>query len=167
MHHAFLYISLPSLHDHDVKMPNFTFCGGRRHVNCFFFPFPELGSCRIQLQKKLPAFSELNGLSKAHEKMREKLIEAPSTRILIFSIHNFFFSDSATVHLAWISPDYFESLLLPRSNRMNFRLPSTRIRWIRHTSPLSRVEIFEYAMFRKRVEAKYPDILLYPLTSQD
>ena len=24
-HHAFLYISLPSLHDYDVKLPNFTF----------------------------------------------------------------------------------------------------------------------------------------------
>ena len=25
VHHAFLYISLPSLHDYDVKLPNFTF----------------------------------------------------------------------------------------------------------------------------------------------
>ena len=25
VHHAFLYISLPLLHDYDVKMPNFTF----------------------------------------------------------------------------------------------------------------------------------------------
>ena len=24
VHHAFLYISLPSMHDYDVKMPNFT-----------------------------------------------------------------------------------------------------------------------------------------------
>ena len=29
VHHAFLSISLPSLHDHDVKPPNFTFSGGR------------------------------------------------------------------------------------------------------------------------------------------
>ena len=36
--HAFLYISLPSLHDYDVKMPNFTFCGGREHnATTFFF----------------------------------------------------------------------------------------------------------------------------------
>ena len=27
VHHAFLYISFLSLHDYDVKMPNFTFCG--------------------------------------------------------------------------------------------------------------------------------------------
>ena len=30
VHHAFLYISLPSLHDYDVKMPNCKFCGGRK-----------------------------------------------------------------------------------------------------------------------------------------
>ena len=30
MHHAFLHISLPSLHDYHVKMPNFTFCEGRK-----------------------------------------------------------------------------------------------------------------------------------------
>ena len=29
--HTFLYISLPSLHDCDVKMPNFTFYGGVGH----------------------------------------------------------------------------------------------------------------------------------------
>ena len=27
VHHTFLYISLTSLHDYDVKMPNFTFYG--------------------------------------------------------------------------------------------------------------------------------------------
>ena len=26
----FLYISLPSLHDYDVKMPNYKFYGGRK-----------------------------------------------------------------------------------------------------------------------------------------
>ena len=34
VHHAFLYISLPSLHDYDVKMPSFTFYGD---VNKSFF----------------------------------------------------------------------------------------------------------------------------------
>ena len=28
VHHAFLYISLPSLHDYDVKVPNFTLYRG-------------------------------------------------------------------------------------------------------------------------------------------
>ena len=28
----FLYISLPSLHDYHVKMPNFTFCEGRKQA---------------------------------------------------------------------------------------------------------------------------------------
>ena len=39
VHHAFLYISLPSLHDYDVKIPNFTFCGGREHKTTTFFSF--------------------------------------------------------------------------------------------------------------------------------
>ena len=35
----FLYISLPSLHDYGMKLPNFTFYGGRKQVtmnNLFF-----------------------------------------------------------------------------------------------------------------------------------
>ena len=37
MHHAFLYIPLPSLRDYDVKIPNFTFCGGGEHKATTFF----------------------------------------------------------------------------------------------------------------------------------
>ena len=36
VHHAFLYISLPSLHDYDVKVPNFTFCREREQKTTFF-----------------------------------------------------------------------------------------------------------------------------------
>ena len=38
VHHAFLYISLPSLHDYDVKMPNCKFYGERKQAttNLFF-----------------------------------------------------------------------------------------------------------------------------------
>ena len=32
VHHAFLYISLPSLHGYDVKMPNCKFYGGRKQA---------------------------------------------------------------------------------------------------------------------------------------
>ena len=40
VHHAFLYISLPLLHDYDVKMPSFTFYGGRKQATTkFFFSF--------------------------------------------------------------------------------------------------------------------------------
>ena len=42
MHHAFLYISLPMLHDYNVKLPNFTFCRGRELTATTFFSFPEL-----------------------------------------------------------------------------------------------------------------------------
>ena len=38
VHHAFLYISLPSMHDYDVKMPYCKFYGGRKQAtsNLFF-----------------------------------------------------------------------------------------------------------------------------------
>ena len=36
-HHAFLYISLPSLHDCDVKISNFTFFGEHEHKRTTFF----------------------------------------------------------------------------------------------------------------------------------
>ena len=42
VHHAFLYISLPSLHDYQVKMPNFTFCEGRKQAMKNFFLFVNL-----------------------------------------------------------------------------------------------------------------------------
>ena len=35
----FLYISLPSLHDYNVKVPNFTFCRGRENKTTTFFFF--------------------------------------------------------------------------------------------------------------------------------
>ena len=37
VHHAILYISLLSLHDYDVKRPNFTFYGGREGKATNFF----------------------------------------------------------------------------------------------------------------------------------
>ena len=39
MHHAFLYISLPSLQDYDVKMPKFTFSAGERERKTMTFSF--------------------------------------------------------------------------------------------------------------------------------
>ena len=36
-HHAFLYISLPSLHEYDVKMPNCKFYGARNQATTNFF----------------------------------------------------------------------------------------------------------------------------------
>ena len=38
VHHAFWYISLPSLHDYHLKRPKFTFCRGREQ-KLFRFPF--------------------------------------------------------------------------------------------------------------------------------
>ena len=36
VHHAFLYMSLSLLHNHDVKMPNFTFHGGFKQATTKF-----------------------------------------------------------------------------------------------------------------------------------
>ena len=46
VHHAFLYISSLSLHDNDVKMPNFTFLGERIKTSDdeFFFLFLNLSA---------------------------------------------------------------------------------------------------------------------------
>ena len=40
--HAFLYISLMSLHDYNVKVPNFTLRRVREHKTMTFFTFPGL-----------------------------------------------------------------------------------------------------------------------------
>ena len=37
VHQAFLYISLPSLHDYDVKMPDCKFYGGRKQTTTNLF----------------------------------------------------------------------------------------------------------------------------------
>ena len=60
--HAFLYISLPSLHDYDVKLTNFTFSGGREQnsTTLFFFSWLLIESFRIQLPKNSPRFDEMN-----------------------------------------------------------------------------------------------------------
>ena len=64
MHHAFLYISLPSLHYYDVKLLNFTFCGGSQHktTTLFFISCTLIQHFKIQLgdPRKEPTFDEMN-----------------------------------------------------------------------------------------------------------
>ena len=59
VHHAFLYISLPLVHDYDVKMPIFTFYGGRKQATGKFLSLfklecvpQEINSREICLHKK-------------------------------------------------------------------------------------------------------------------
>ena len=64
VHHAFLYISLPSLHDYDVKMPDCKSYGGRKQAttNLFFSLLTCIRSSRNQLQgnsSTLTIFSKL------------------------------------------------------------------------------------------------------------
>ena len=61
VHYAFLYISLSSVHDCDVKMPYLTFCGGREHkatISFFFFCYDTV--FWNSTPQKLPRFVELN-----------------------------------------------------------------------------------------------------------
>ena len=46
VHHAFWYISIPSPHDYDAKMPNFTFYGERKQgtTNFSFWLFLNLSA---------------------------------------------------------------------------------------------------------------------------
>ena len=66
MHHAFLYISLLSLHDYDVIMPQFTFVGGheRKTTTVIFFSWTLTQPLRIQLQKNLPTLTKWTRCSK-------------------------------------------------------------------------------------------------------
>ena len=65
MHHAFLYISLPSLRDYDGKMPNFTFHRGRNQPTAkFSFSFwTWMWFLRIRLKKRALAFDKLTSSS--------------------------------------------------------------------------------------------------------
>ena len=62
VHHAFLYISSPSLHDYDAKMPNFTFYGGRIKTSNdeiffrLFLNLNEVPKLRNPLQRVPPTF---------------------------------------------------------------------------------------------------------------
>ena len=58
VHHAFLYISLQSLHKYEVKWPNFMFTWGReRQGDNFYHLCQNLGVVpSLQLQPKFPSF---------------------------------------------------------------------------------------------------------------
>ena len=60
----FLYISLPSLHDYHVKMPNFTFCEGRKQAmtKFSFSLWTWIWLIEIQLQKSSLAFDKVSEL---------------------------------------------------------------------------------------------------------
>ena len=56
----FFVHSSPPLHDFNVKVPNFTFCGGHESKTTFvFFSWTPILSFKIQLQKNLTRFDEL------------------------------------------------------------------------------------------------------------
>ena len=62
VHHAFLYISIPSPHDHNVKVPKFTFVEDGNTRQQLSFSFPELWHSPLEFNSRtnLPTFDELN-----------------------------------------------------------------------------------------------------------
>ena len=63
MHHAILYISLSSLHQNDVKLPNFTspLYGVGEHNTKISFFFLNLETVLLDLTQKIsPTFDKLN-----------------------------------------------------------------------------------------------------------
>ena len=63
VHHTFLHISFLFLHDYDVKMPNFTFYGGRKQATTkFYFSYCTWIWCLgNQLQEGSPTFDKVSG----------------------------------------------------------------------------------------------------------
>ena len=63
VHHTILNISFPFLHDYDVKMPNFSFYGGRKQATTkFYFSFwAWIGPLKIQLKEGSPTIDKVSG----------------------------------------------------------------------------------------------------------
>ena len=74
MHHAFLYISLPSLHHYDVKITNFRFYGGRKQTTPkFSFSFwTWIWLVLILLKKSSLAFDKVNEVGVIGIELKER-----------------------------------------------------------------------------------------------
>ena len=74
VHHAFLFISLPSLNDYDVKMPNFTFYGDvnkRRRIFLALFVL-EYSPQGNQLQGNSPSFDIFSELEQTRQSFKKR-----------------------------------------------------------------------------------------------
>ena len=72
--HTFLYISLPSPHDYGMKIPNFTFYGGRKQatMNLSFSSTTWGWSPRNQLQRNSPTFDIFGELEWARQSLKKR-----------------------------------------------------------------------------------------------
>ena len=85
VHHAFSYISLLSLHDYDVKMPNFTFNGVRKQATTFLSlsklecGLQEINSREIRLHLTFSGnWNKLDRVSKKSEFILKVAFSLPS-----------------------------------------------------------------------------------------
>ena len=116
VHHAFLYISLPLLHDYDVKKPNLTFPGGREHKTATFFFFSEL---RYSFYNSTPEENcqhsteiEQDGISRRFRRRRRR-------RCLSSPLHNNTREKTAFVRHC---PEKIHTIILAPTSRLIKRL---------------------------------------------
>ena len=149
MHQTFLYIFfLPSLHDYNVKVPNFTFCAKCEHktTTFFFFSWTSIQYFRIQLQKNLLKIDELNEMEYA----------TCCDNHIIYLWRSFpFFPHNLYVML---------TLLFPRGNNTNFLLTTSirnkenkKLSQLIKRSPKENALIFYQILSNKFLKEMYGD----------
>ena len=81
VHHAFLYISLPSLHDYDVKMPNFTmYRGSTQATSKFPLSFwTWIWFLGIQLLEGSPSFDKVSDFELSRWRSKERAFTFSAT----------------------------------------------------------------------------------------
>ena len=81
VHHAFLYISLLSIHNYDVKWPNFKFTWEQeRQGDKFYHLCMNSGAVpSLQLQSKFPLFKQQGELGKSRKSSKECEVYSSAT----------------------------------------------------------------------------------------
>lgn len=127
MHDAFLCISLLSLHDYEVKMPDLTFNGGSKQARTkfSFSLWTWVFFLGTQLQESSPACDKVNRNNRdKYWKNPKSLFKRP-----LFSLRP---SPSSFLNLPTMSssPEYTKAFVEKYRGRWNFRTEFARFKWI-------------------------------------
>ena len=151
VHRAFWNISLPPPHDYGVKVPSFTFVEGknRRQRLFFFFSWTSIQSLKFNSEKVADIWRTERRRhcclrSQFFGRERERGVQFRYVVYKVWLVSYLFFSFQIWYLRKWISTSVGEIealstririFLNPDFFSLRIRLPSTRIRWIRHTNP--------------------------------
>ena len=151
VHRAFWNISLPPPHDYGVKVPTFTFVEGknRRQRLFFFFSWTSIQSLKFNSEKVADTWRTERRRhcclrSQFFGRARERGVQFRYVVYKVWLVSYLFFSFQIWYLRKWISTSVGEIeapstririFLNPDFFSLRIRLPSTRIRWIRHTNP--------------------------------